>query len=68
MTGDSRRERRRARLPDDPREAERAARLLARSGTENRDDEGLATAPDATLHLDIAPNSDLSVTFTPQAD
>ncbi|MFJ9715964.1 helix-turn-helix domain-containing protein [Streptomyces sp. NPDC101213] len=29
--------------------------------------ERLATALDATLHLDIAPNSDLSVTFTSQA-
>ncbi|WP_073950740.1 helix-turn-helix domain-containing protein [Streptomyces kebangsaanensis] len=29
--------------------------------------ERLATALDSTLHLDIAPNSDLSVTFTPQA-
>ncbi|WP_406469341.1 hypothetical protein OH738_20690 [Streptomyces hirsutus] len=39
MTGDSRRERRRALLRDDPGEAERAARLLDRLGTENRDDE-----------------------------
>ncbi|PWI07213.1 hypothetical protein DIZ27_29380 [Streptomyces sp. NWU339] len=39
MTGDSWRERRRALLRDDPGETERAARLLDRLDTENRDDE-----------------------------
>lgn len=39
MTGDSWRERRRALLRDDPAEAERAAHLLDRLGTEDRDEE-----------------------------
>lgn len=39
MTGDSWRERRRARLRDDPAEAERAAQLLDAMGTDDRDDE-----------------------------
>ncbi|MFD5569896.1 hypothetical protein [Streptomyces cadmiisoli] len=66
MTGDSWRERRRELLRDDPGEAERAANLLGRLGTEERDEEEIESehrasrlaaareyAPDARLDEEL---------------
>ncbi|MEU9340455.1 hypothetical protein AB0D74_04425 [Streptomyces sp. NPDC048278] len=49
MDGESYRERRRALLRDDPAAADRAARLLAEPGTEERDDTEIEAEHSAVL-------------------